>query len=218
VAWKWRTDEAEAAEFGQRNSAFVADVVGQLLTTGQYEYDHVRGGSVRFRIVRDTQVQLTTHLRYYDGRKAHRYRNGPVSGAHGTSLTLISDDDMVPPYSAMSERVAGVLAEMLGRGGWRREKKQTYHGPVEIWVEDTKWFDAHAALEAYAEFAEVAGSDQRLIGRQSWKGHLAELNRAELSRLAGVTCEVRFPDARTGEAVMEDKTDGKVQGVSDAPF
>jgi hypothetical protein len=213
-----RTDEADAREFAQRNSAFVADVVNELLGTGQYEYDNGSGGSIRCRLFREgARAQLNSHLDYYGSRKAHGYPNRSVSGSQG-HWTLISDHDLVSPYSAMSEQVAGLFAEMLSRAGWRREKRQRYNGPVEIWVEGTKWFDAHGALGAYADFADIAGSDQRFIGRLSWKGHLAELSRAELSSLAGVTSEVRFPDGRTGEAVMEDKTDGRVQGLSEAPF
>ena len=100
-----------------------------------------------------------------------------------------------------------------------QEQQNPYSGPVQIWVEDAKRFDARAALAEWVE-CDFLPSGERFYGRRSWSGHLSDLTREELAQLVSLPqgFELRFPAGQAGRAVLEDMTTGRVQGILQAPW
>ena len=88
---------------------------------------------------------------------------------------------------------------------------------MEVWIEDIKRFDAHAALAEFVEY-DLLPSGERFYGRTSWSGRLSDLTRHELHELVSTQFELRFQGGYAGWAVMEDMTTGRIQGIRETPW
>jgi hypothetical protein len=196
-----------------RNAPFVAVVVHELVANGRYEYENDSGARVDFRIKREPPPLA---LQVISGAERKRERVRQAIRSYGGQV--LEESDLEPPYLVLSNSIASGLASMQGHSGWHRTKEVAYRGPVEVWVDRIKRFDAHVVLTQTSESAPIPNSDEVLYGSLSWRGHLAELNRSQLSELAERHQELRFPEGQVGEVLMEDTTDGRIRGIGAVPF
>jgi hypothetical protein len=103
----------------------------------------------------------------------------------------------------------------------RSEKRQTYSGPVEVWVNGTKRMDASVRLAGYVDVSVVPtlGIDhpEPVDGVSSWSGFLEGLNEIDAMTLLPEQLELKFPDGRVGEARLHG-TSGHLEGSGATPF
>jgi hypothetical protein len=100
-----------------------------------------------------------------------------------------------------------------------RKQRESYHGPVAIWVDGVKRFDVEAELTSYVEVAEVdaLGDAQQVDDALSWDGRLEGLSQHNRLELIAQQLELRLPDEQIGSAVMPDNS-GAIRGTGNPPF
>ncbi len=116
--------------------------------------------------------------------------------------------------------MASTWATLLGMP-IRSERRHTYDGPVEVWVDGTKRMDASVRLAGYVDVtvAPRNGIDhpESVDGVTSWSGFLQGLNEIDAMTLLPEQLELRFPDGRVGEARLHG-TSGHLEGSGETPF
>lgn len=102
----------------------------------------------------------------------------------------------------------------------RKERRTTYEGPAELWVDGEKRFDVVAQLNGWVEVIEVTTTGDTLIqdGVTSWGGIVLDgPGQAEVLSLMGRHLEFHFPNGKVGIAVFGDAA-GTLQGIRETPF
>lgn len=89
-----------------------------------------------------------------------------------------------------------------------QEQRQSYTGPVEIWVDGVKRFDVTGTLTRRT----VPAGDA-----ESWDGSLEGLSHHNRLELTGRPLELRLANERSGIVLMPDGSD-VVRGVGAVPF
>jgi hypothetical protein len=88
------------------------------------------------------------------------------------------------------------------------KQRQTYEGPVEIWVDGIKRFDLTGKLSCWTDPAGTV---------VSWDGLLEGLSQHNRLELTGRPLELRLANERSSTVVMSEGSDA-VRGVGPVPF
>ena len=101
-----------------------------------------------------------------------------------------------------------------------RERRQSYSGPVEVWIDGAKKMDANVRLTGYVDVSIIrtlGEPDEPFPGRTSWDGNFVGMSEQEVATLFGQQLELRFKSGRVGDAFLHDTT-GFLQGSGETPF
>jgi len=99
-----------------------------------------------------------------------------------------------------------------------RERRKTYTGSVEVWVNGSKRFVTSARLVGYVHVSVIRtrSDDEPFEGPTSWDGHI-EISEGEAQALFADQLELRSAEGWVGRARL-DGTGGRVEGFGVVPF
>jgi hypothetical protein len=102
-----------------------------------------------------------------------------------------------------------------------RERRGSWVGHAELFVDDVKAHDVTVVLTAYVDVAEVQPLEdptQYVDVGSSWDGHIEGLTEAEqLQILRAARTSLKLDNGRIGGFAMT-STDGSIRGYGDIPF
>jgi len=100
-----------------------------------------------------------------------------------------------------------------------RERRSSYNGAAEVWIDGVKCKDLDVRLSGYVDVSEIRtfGGVEYMDGPTSWDGYFVNLSQHDAFELTGKQLDLKLSNGQTGRAVLTDIS-GLLQGVRETPF